>query len=56
MTTKNERAAYLIELASLSVPLLDAVERRETREIKHKENGSRIVTHEREHVDELLRA
>lgn len=43
----------LVETATLSIPLLDAVESALAREVKHEEDGDGIIANQREHIDKL---
>ena len=49
----QEGNSSLVEASTLSVPLLDAVERRLPRKVEHEEDGNSVITDERKHVDEL---
>ena len=49
----QERYGSLVETPALPVPLLYAVQRALARQVEHEQDGDGVVTHERQHVDEL---
>jgi hypothetical protein len=51
-----DKPTNLIERTCLAVPLLDAVKRGKTSEIKHEQNRSSIVANQRQHADKLFGA
>lgn len=46
----------LVESSPLAIPLLDAVQRALAGQVEHEQDGHGIVTHERQHIDELALA
>lgn len=46
----------LVESSPLAIPLLDAVQRALAGQVEHEEDGHGVVTHERQHIDELALA
>ena len=43
----------LVESSSLPIPLLDAVQSRLPRQVKHEQNRNRVIRHQRQHGHEL---
>lgn len=49
----EERYGGLVEPTALPIPFFDGVESALPCEIKHEEDGDRVVAHKRKHVDKL---